>query len=118
MKKVLIALPAIAVFGYLTAGSAFSAPGMEMGTSPVSRNFSTIQQYQFEKEETLDFIKDPQEYKVKREKKNKYLDYQEGKVDVSPSVQTQYQMAPSRPGSSNLQFVKDENGRIKIKNMP
>lgn len=117
MKKLLIALPAVAVLGYLSVSGAFAAPGFPTGTDNATRSFAPIQQRQFEKEETLDFVNQPEQYKERRDKKNKYLDYQEGKVDVLPSVKTQYNTTNSRPGTSNLQFVKDENGRIKIKSV-
>lgn len=119
MKKLLIAFSAVAAVGYFTAGSVLGigGSGFPTGTDNGTRNFSQIQQYQFEKEETLDFVNEPEQYKEKREQKNKYLDYQEGKVDVLPSVQTQYNSTNSRPGSNNLQFVKDENGKIRIKSV-
>lgn len=116
MNKLLIAASAITVIGLFTAGFAIAAPGLPTGTDNGTRNFSSIQQYQFNKEETLDFTKDPEQYKQRRDKKNKYLDYQEGKVDLTPSVKNQYQTSQPRPGSNNLQFVRDENGKIRIKN--
>lgn len=117
MKNLLIALPAIAVLGYISVVPSFATPGFPTGTDNATRSFAPIQQRQFEKEETLDFVNNSEQYKERRDKKNKYLDYQEGKVDVSPSVKTQYNTTNSRPGSSNLQFIKDENGRIKIKSV-
>ena len=53
--------------------------------------------------------------KAKRENKEKFLDYQEGKVDVPQSARTQFNIQSARPGSNNMQFVKDENGKIRIK---
>lgn len=118
MKKLLIALPAVAVVGYFTAGSVFGiGADFPTGTDNGTRNFSQIKQHQFEKEETLDFINEPEQYQEKRNKKNKYLDYQEGKVDIPQSVKTQYSTTNSRPGANNLQFVKDENGKIRIKSV-
>lgn len=114
MKKLLIALSAVVVAGLLNVIPASAVPGLPMGTDEGTRSISNIQQYQFNKEETLDFVKDPEQYKTRRDKKNKYLDYQEGKVDVTPSVKNQYQTSSPRPGSNNLQFVKDENGKIRI----
>jgi hypothetical protein len=74
-------------------------------------------QYQFEKDETLDFTNNPEAYKEKREQKDRYLDYQEGKVDIPQSVKTQYNLQGSRPGTNNMQFVKDENGKIRIQGL-
>ena len=116
MNKLLIAISAVLFAGLLTTNSVLAAPGLPMGTSEGTRNISGIQQYQFNKEETLDFVKEPEQYKQRRDKKNKYLDYQEGKVDLSPSVKNQYQTSQPRPGSNNIQFVRDENGKIRIKN--
>ncbi len=116
MNKLLIALSAVIVAGLLTSNSVLAVPGLPMGTDEGTRGITGIQQYQFNKEETLDFVKEPEQYKQKRDKKNKYLDYQEGKVDLTPSVKNQYQPSQPRPGSNNLQFVRDENGKIHIKN--
>ena len=117
MNKLLIALSAVAIIGIINVNPASAVPGLPMGTNEGTRNITQIQQYQFNKEETLDFANDPEQYKTRRDKKNKYLDYQEGKVDITPSARTQYQPTQPRPGSNNLQFVGDENGKIRVKSV-
>ena len=96
-----------ATFDYLTAPNATNV------------NFAPLTQYQFEKKEALDFVNNSEQYKEKREQKDKYLDYQEGKVDVPSTVKTRYNVMDSkeysRPGSNNMHFVKDENGKLRIK---
>ena len=69
--------------------------------------------HQFEKEEALDFVNNPEQYKDKREKKEKFLDYQAGKVDVG-NRQTQINLQNTRPNSAGMQFIKGEDGKIKI----
>ena len=115
MKKVLLvsAIAGVMCFGQTVL--AVSPYGYLGPQNEGNRNFSTLKQHQFEKEETLDFINNSEDYKEKREKKEKFLDYQQGKVDVPPSVQTQYNLQGSRPGTNNMQFIKDENGKIRIK---
>lgn len=114
MKKFLLAILVlsfsnctVAAFDYL------SAP------NETNRNFAPLTQYQFEKKEAFDFLNNPEEYQEKREQKDRYLDYQEGKVDIPANVKTRYNMQDSteyaRPGSNNMQFYKDENGKLRIK---
>jgi hypothetical protein len=111
MKKVLLLIGVISIGMWSCAFASYdylSAP------NEANRNFSTLMQHQFEKEETLDFVNSPETYKEKRENKEKFLDYQEGKVDIPQNYRTQYYLQGSRPGSNNMQFVKDENGKIRI----
>ena len=113
MKKILAVLVGI---GFISGGAAFASPfNFLTPTNEGNRNFAPLMQYEFEKNETLDFKNNPEEYKLKREKKDRYLDYQEGKVDLTPDVKTQYQLNNSAPGTSNLQFIKGEDGQIRIK---
>ena len=113
MKKVLLTT---IILSFATMPSSFAAGfGYLSAPNEGNMNFSTIMQHQFEKEETLDFSKNPDQYKEKRENKEKFLDYQEGKVDVPQSARTQFNIQSARPGSNNMQFVKDENGKIRIK---
>ncbi len=114
MKKVLLTTAILGAFTLTTCHAANAGYGYLAAPNEGNRNFSTLMQHQFEKEETLDFINTPEQYKEKREKKEKFLDYQSGKVDIPPSVQTQFNLQGSRPGSNNMQFIKDENGKIRI----
>lgn len=112
MKKVLL-------FGLIVSlglsSSAFASYGYLSAPNEGNLPFATLQRHKFEKEETLDFADNPEAYKEKRERKERFLDYQEGKVAIPRSVQTQYNLQSSpRPGVNNMQFIKDENGRIKI----
>lgn len=115
MKKIL-ATALLGLFaascGQIASASPFNLvnPASESG-----RVMAPLQEYEFEKKETLDFKNNPEQYKKRRDKKNKYLDYQEGKLDLTPDVMTRYQMQNSGPGTSNLQFIKGDDGQIKIK---
>ena len=110
MKKILTVLT---VVGLASGGAALASPfNFLTPTTEGNRNFAPLMQYEFEKQETLDFKNNPEEYKQKREKKDRFLDYQEGKLDLTPDVRTQYHYAP---GTSNLQFIRGEDGQIKIK---
>jgi hypothetical protein len=113
MKKILSVL---ILTGFVSCTSAVASPFNFLGpTNEGSRDFAPLMQYQFEKQETLDFSNNPEEYKQKRETKNRYLDYQEGKVDLTPDVKTQYNLNNSAPGTNNLQFIKGDDGQIRIK---
>ena len=57
MNKLLIALSAVTIVGLLNVNPASAVPGLPMGTNEGTRNVTTIQQYQFNKEETLDFLR-------------------------------------------------------------
>ncbi|MBQ8459754.1 hypothetical protein IJ541_06600 [bacterium] len=110
MKKILLMLLVLSLSTGYTLAKPYdflSAP------NEGNRDLAPFTEHQFEKRETLDFKNRSEEYKEKREAKDTYLDYQEGKVDVPPTVKTQYNM--QGPGSNNMQFVRDENGKIRIK---
>ena len=69
MKKVLLTT---IILSFATMPSSFAAGfGYLSAPNEGNRNFSTIMQHQFEKEETLDFSKNPDQYKEKRENKEK-----------------------------------------------
>ncbi len=107
MKKIL--LVSLFVFGmvYPLAAQAGAFNYLEAPNGS-NRNFSGLMQRQFEKEETLDFIDNPEEYKIKREKKDTVLDYQEGKIQ-----RPEYRLN-SQPAVNKMEFTKDDNGQIKI----
>ena len=113
MKKVLLTA---LLFGFTVSG-AFANYGYLGPTTETNRNFQPLMKHQFEREETLDFSKDPEHYKEKREKKEKFIEYSQPKVEIPPAAATQYNLQGTRPGSNNLQFIKDENGKIKIQNI-
>ena len=113
MKKILLGL----VLTAFTTSCAYAGYGYLSPTTESNRNFQPLMKHQFERQETLDFANNPEEYKEKREKKEKFLDYQQSKVEIPPAAATQYNLQGTRPGSNNLQFVKDENGKIKIQNI-
>ena len=113
MKKILTVLT---VVGLASGGAALASPfNFLTPTNEGNRNFAPLMQYEFENQETLDFKNNPEEYKQKREKKDRFLDYQEGKMDLTPDVKTQYNLQNSAPGTSNLQFIKGDDGQIRIK---
>ena len=110
MKRVLLT----ALLLSFTASGAFANYGYLTPTTEANRNFQPLMKHQFEREETLDFSQDPEHYKEKREKKEEFIEYQQPKIDIPPAAATQYNLQGSRPGSNNLQFVKDADGKIKI----
>ena len=113
MKKILTVLTEV---GLASGSAALASPfNFLTPTNEGNRNFAPLMQYEFEKQETLDFKNNPEEYKQKREKKDRFLDYQEGKMDLTPDVKTQYNLQNSAPGTSNLQFIKGDDGQIRIK---
>ncbi len=117
MKKILLNLLAIStIFAGISPAFAYPYGYLETPNGGNS-NFRPIMQQKFEKEESLDFINNPEEYKEKREKKDAILDYQEGKTTEVPEfLKPKINIQNSTPGAnSNMQFVKDENGQIRIK---
>lgn len=114
MKRLLAVLTA-GMFVLSAGNVALATPfGLVNPTNEGSSAFAPLMEYQFEKQETLDFKNNPEEYKRKRESKDRYLDYQEGKLDLTPDVRSRYQMQNSAPGTNNLQFIKGDDGQIKI----
>jgi len=111
MKKILLSAITIGLSATLSANAfEYLAP-----TNEATRNFSPIIRHQFEKQETMDFINKPEEYKIKREKKDAYLDYKEGKTNEIPSfLKPQINVENQVPATTNMEFKKDENGQIKI----
>lgn len=83
-------------------------------------NFYPMMQHQMEKQETLDFINNPNEYKKKREAKDAQLDQQEGKIKENPYFKpTGFEMKNSSqpPAQNNMEFTKDEDGNIRIQGL-
>ncbi len=114
MKKILLTSAIVVTAICASSGIAFANYGGYLGpTNESNRNFRALQQHQFEKEETLDFVNKPEEYKEKRENKEKFLDYQAGKVDIG-NRPTQMNLQNTRPNSAGMQFVKGEDGKIRI----
>ena len=113
MKKILLT---VLVLGFSVSG-AYASYNYLSPTTEANRNFQPLMKHQFEREETLDFTQDPEHYKEKREKKEKFIEYSQPKVEIPPAAATQYNLQGTRPGSNNLQFIKDENGKIRIQNI-
>lgn len=83
-----------------------------------NRNFQPLMQQKFEKEDSLDFINSPETYKEKREQKDAILDYQEGKTtEVPEALKPKINIQSTRPANNNMEFTKDENGQIRIREL-
>lgn len=108
MKKILLLTGAF-ILTALSA-NAFDYLGP---TNEGNRNFATIKQHQFEKQETLDFVNNSEEYKAKREKKDAILDYQQGKTNELPA-NLKPQINVTKPANTGMEFTKGEDGQIKI----
>ncbi|MGN0030505.1 MAG: hypothetical protein ACI37Q_00950 [Candidatus Gastranaerophilaceae bacterium] len=106
MKKFVLPLLLISSFIFPLAVNAVPYNYLEAPNGS-NRNFTGLMQRQFEKEETLDFIDNPEDYKTKREQKDVYLDYQEGKIPY-PATRNII------PAANQMEFTTDENGQIKI----
>ncbi|MCM1339678.1 MAG: hypothetical protein NC191_08410 [Muribaculaceae bacterium] len=79
-----------------------------------NRNIAPIKQHQFEKQETLDFVNNPNEYKIKREQKDAYLDYKEGKTTEIPEFMKPKINNSQQQATPSMEFTKGEDGQIKI----
>lgn len=125
MKKILLGLT---ISAFVTA--MYSIPAYAtyyQAPNGGNMNFYPLMQHQMEKEETLDFVNDPEHYKEKREQKDAQLDYQEGKTDVNPYFKptsfnlkgspSQSQDQTETQTSEPMQFMKDSNGQIRIQGM-
>ncbi len=110
MKKIL--LSALLISFTVGTANAFEYLGP---TNEATRNITPIMKRQFEKNETLDFVNKPEEYKIKREKREAYQDYQEGKTNYIPAQYAPRQIpaSPFAP-ATNMQFTTDDNGQIRI----
>ncbi len=115
MKKILLGM------GIVFCVSAFTltANAMPMYTAPNAGNssFLPMMQSQMEKEETLDFINDSENYKKKREAKYNSENTIRGShfnPNYSPKYGGTY-LHPVHP--VQMQFTKDANGNIKIQGL-
>ena len=108
MKKILL-LTMLFTFSFGSANAFEYLGPMNEG----NRNFATIKQHQFEKQETFDFVNNPNEYKIKREKKEEYLDYKEGKTTEIPEF-LKPQINNTQPTPAPMEFTKGEDGQIRI----
>lgn len=112
MKKILLGTGII--FGI--AAFTLSANAMPMYTAPNAGNssFLPMMQSQMEKEETLDFVNDSENYKKKREAKfNSENTIRESHFNpnYTPNYGGTY-LHPVHP--VQMQFTKDASGNIKI----
>ena len=114
-KSILTALLSILIGAPTMAFDYFQPPnGSNM-------NFYPMMQHQMEKQETLDFINNPNEYKQKREKKDAQLDYQEGKIPLEnpyfKPTSFDLKSEPQPPAQNNMEFTKDQDGNIRIQGL-
>lgn len=115
MNKVFLTGLILGTFVLIQANMAFAVPyGYLAPTTEGTSHLAPLMQYEFDKQETLNFKNDPEEYKLKRKEKDKFLDYQEGKLDLPQTIRTQYYLQNSGPGANNLKFIKGDDGQIKI----
>ena len=83
-----------------------------------NHNFYPLMQHQMEKEETLDFVNHPEEYKKKRAQKDARLDYIDGKTDVNPYANTTNPTINTRNlRPVNMQFTTGGDGQLKIQEL-
>ena len=113
MKKTLL-LSLVAVLsscGAYAINPTFTAPNAS------NMDFYPLMQHQMEKEETLDFVNRPEEYKKRREAKDS-----ENKIrntNFNPNYSPNYggtYLHPVHPVT--MQFTKSSDGQIKIKETP
>ena len=116
MKKILICLTVLSFISTIPAFGA--APYYYQAPNEGNMNFYPMMQRQMEREETLDFINNPEDYKQRREEKDAKLDYQEGKTNVNPYLNpTTFNLGGKTKFHNeqpSMEFTKDENGQIKI----
>lgn len=115
MKKVLLSLTIVSFA--LSCCPSIASPYYYQAPNAGNMNFYPMMQRQMEKEETLDFINNPEDYKQKREAKEAKQDFIEGKTDINPYLKpTTFNLGKSKlnPAPASMEFTKDENGQIRI----
>lgn len=117
MKKIIAPIFGLCVLTLMNTSNVIAMPSGYMDVPNAgNRNFQPIMQQKFEKEDSLDFINNPEQYKEKREKKDAILDYQEGKTNEVPEfLKPKIDIQTTRPANNNMEFTTDKNGQIKIK---
>lgn len=116
MKKILLSISIFALFIIVNNNGAYAFNYYEVPNAG-NMNVRPLMQHQMEKQETLDFINRPEEYKQKREEKNAQHDYQEGKTQINPYLKpTSFGLGAGKnlPAQKPMEFTTDENGQIKI----
>ena len=78
-------------------------------------DFYPLMQYQMEKQETLDFVNDSENYKQKRAKKDAENEYRAGNKNFNPNYGSNSSLTRFLNNSENMQFTTDSNGNIIIK---
>ncbi len=82
-------------------------------------NFYPLMQQQFEQQETLDFADKPEQYKERREAKDKQSNIVKQKLNSSPYYQAGFgnYSRQARPATGGMRFVKDADGNIRIQSV-
>lgn len=78
-------------------------------------NFYPLMQHQMEKQETLDFANDSENYKKKRAQKDAENEYRAGNKNFNPKYGSNSSLTRFRTKSANMEFTTDSNGNIIIK---
>ena len=112
MKKILFGFGVFIFTILLTSSGAYSVP-IYQAPNVGNASFYPLMQHQMEKQETLDFVNDSENYRKKREKRNEENKIRESNFNpnYSPNYGGTY-LHPVHP--VQMQFTKDANGNIKI----
>lgn len=119
MRKILTGIAAAALFsGAVCVNGAFAYTYYEAPNGG-NMNFYPLMQHQMEQQETLDFTKDPENYKKKREAKDAQNNASVvRKSNYNPNYLPNYGMTGvQQTHPVNMRFVKDANGNIRIQGM-
>ncbi|MBD5401243.1 hypothetical protein HDR58_00365 [bacterium] len=117
MKNILLKAMIIGLIAGMSSSTALAV--YYQAPNAGNMNFYPLMQHQIEKQETLDFINNPEDYKEKRERKDAQLDYEQGKRNTTPYIKpTSFNLNSNKnqelPEPVPMEFTKDENGQIKI----
>ena len=113
MKKFLAML---FVVSFVSCGNVFAVSPTYYNPTASTMDFYPLMQHQMEKEATLDFTKDAENYKEKRAKKDAENEYRAGNKNFNPNFSFSKKLTNPKSDSSNMQFSTDQNGNIIIKN--
>ena len=112
MRKILI-LSILSLFVCSTGSYAIS-PTYSNSTGSTA-DFYPLMQYQMEKQETLDFVNNSENYKEERAKKDAENAYRAGNKNFNPHYTTKTNLINVNHGKKNMEFSTDSNGNIIIK---
>ncbi len=102
------------MLSFVSTSSALAVSPTFSNPSVGNMDFYPMMQYQMEKQETLDFTNDSENYKKKREQKDAQNEYRAGNKNFNPDYENSTGFLWFRRSHKNMKFTKDDSGNIII----